>query len=408
MEIAYDPYEDVDWDSTGKYNFVTHNHTNYRSDEGHNGYIPPHVVIDYWTGETVTVDGQDWEARIEADIVSFNDHQRTVDQTVWPYDDLSSLEEPDPDETGDQIVHEDYEDRDPENLGIIAIEGLEVEGNNNELEHHGGYDTPNLVSEYENEYDIVEQITDDGGYVWMYHPAAYGDSSDYGSRHWHHVLSDFDDCLGFEAVSNNYPDGRGIWDASLADFSPSGRFVAGFAGDDLHRWHGYDVDLQFPMTWNNILMDESDFDPSDQSTSRDRIFERLKQGAFVIKSTETDLIRRPHDGDWESPEDRVPPEISSISVDESEGTITIDSPEFDEIRWISNSGVVHTGAELDYQGTNDLGSFVRAEVHADSNPYGFTATQAWYLESDDKTRLRYSGDGRLNISGDSSLRIGGS
>lgn len=341
MTAIDNPYEGIDWAEIGSYRFQTHVHTNYASDVGHNGGELPHEIIEFYAGE----------GRVPIDIVALTDHQRSVDTTVFPWTEWTDL---------DRIPAESaYENRDPAEMGLVAIEGLEVEGNSAEIDQMGGFNAGDLVQEYDDVRDIFETIDEAGGWGWFFHPGEYYDEPDAGwaDGYYREYLEEIPACIGMEVVNGGVrcPEDEDLWDNALADLAPDRR-VVGAAGDDLHGIHdGY------PMSWNTVLLPPETFDPAEQAATRDAIQAAVTAGRMLFSHANPD-----------DPDAR-PPTVDSLRASSDGQDATIRASHVDTIEWISEGTVVETGERVSVTDAA-VGSYLRARLTKEGE--GRTWTQA--------------------------------
>lgn len=346
--IAYNPYDGIEWATVGQYNFQSHAHTDYGSHLRHNGDAPPQEVVDFYASE----------APVTMDIIALTDHQRAADTTVFPWTEWTELEHIPEDAT--------YENRDPEELGVIAIEAMEVEGDDNEFDQMGGFNAGDLAVEYDGERDIFETIDERGGWGWFLHPGKYYDDPerDFGESYYREFLTEIEACIGFEVVNRNnrHPSDERFWDVALAALAPD-QLVVGVAADDIHALRP--DELTYPISWNVVLLAPAEFDPSDQPASRDAVQRAVTAGRTFFATVD------------DTSADARPPRISAVNVDEEAGEISITADRCDAIEWISDGEVVGTGAVVDLD-SEEIGGYVRARLqHGDE---GTLWTQAILLE----------------------------
>ena len=309
------PYEGVDWDSIHFVKANLHTHTT-NSD----GNYKPHEVIDMYH-----------EAGYGALAITDHDNDPTLRHHVtYPWQALDTY-------------HEDWESRDPESLGMIAISGSEFSRRHHiaalftDLNLDSDLDEIDMFNALADEVDSIGLLAHPGRY-WRAH---HDDDEGEHSTEWYLDLIkqvDKEVMPGIEIANQDdrYDMDRVLWDRLLLELMPN-RPLYGVSADDFHIGSfGYSYTTHFLED----AMDKREFR------------ETLLNGKFLsTTSMRTDLDT---------------PLISSITVDEDEQTITIDSPNADLIRWISGvdehnlSLVVGEGATFYY---GDLDSpYVRAEV----------------------------------------------
>ncbi len=293
------PYEGVDWASFGQYKANLHTHTTLSD-----GKVDPAGVIDMYHDHGYT-------------ILALTDHDtKKEEQTTWPWTDF---------------------DREPGELGMIAIEGNEI----SRLHHIGSlysdYSAPQLSSEEE----ALQQIAERDGLAMFNHPGRYTESKkpelkrtldwygDHLSRHPH--------ILGMEVYNqaDRYPTDRQTWDAVLTEMLPE-RPLWGFANDDMHVPSNH-----FGYSWNIVLLSE---------LNDVLVRDALVHGQFFFAHSPKGNAGPP------------PPVIKGISVDEESGKISIQASGYNSIEWIADGEVVQSGIEIDLSLIPDA-KYVRAMVH---------------------------------------------
>lgn len=347
--VADNPYAAVDWDNVGRYSFQSHAHSDYGSDERHNGSLPPHAVVDFYTEE----------APVPMDIIALTDHQRAAETTVFPWTEWSSL-----DRVPEGVT---YEDRDPADLGVVALEGMEVEGPDNEFDQVGGFNAGDLATAYDSQRDIFETIDTRGGVGWFFHPGKYYDDpeKDFEDLYYREYLEEIDACIGLEVINRNnrHPTDEAFWDVALSHLAPETR-VVGVAADDLHALDN--PERQYPISWMEVLLPPDQFDPTDQAHSRAAIQEAVTQGRTLFMTVEA------------TTEKARPPRIESVNVAAETGEITVDASGADRVAWISEGEIVGEGERLPLD-RDGVGTYVRARAH--SGDVDTTWTQAIMLET---------------------------
>ncbi len=327
QELAIDnPYEEVNWEEFGRYKADLHAHTTHSD-----GYFSPHIIVDRY---------HDLGYRI----LALADHNRVT----YPWQEFSSLEVSNRTyrrlEEGqlDDIPHEDsfvYEDRDPESLGMIAVQANEVSQH-----HHLG----SLFNEHEDRdrklekvSETLEAIAEKGGLGMLYHPGSYNGthhSRPYYPIDWYvEMFQQYDHLVGMEAYNNGWQHNPGNlhrWDSTLTRVMPD-RPVWGFANDDFHGG-------TMGHSWNVFLLPE---------LTREEVRKGIENGlSYFIYAPEG------HDGP-------PPPEINAITADPRNGTIHIDASDYHYIEWISDGKSIHFGNKINLHDFPDVNSYVRAIVY---------------------------------------------
>ncbi len=345
--MVVNPYEDVDWEADEEVLANLHTHTD--ADAGHGDDYPDEAVDLYHEH------GYRALALTDHDLVTYNE---------WRFSEIDTR----------------YEDRAPDELGMLDIPGNEY----SQQHHFNGlfttYCTQNVT--YDSEREAMDNILaeDEDAIMFFAHPGRYWDSTeDYSpedeySPEWYlEFFDDYaqDELLGIEVFNrrNAYPYDRHLWDALLAEAMPE-RPIWAFANDDYHG----------------------------STALRSYTYHMLE--SFTHDDFRTSMIEGRFYASYSSPEAVDSPTIESIIVDEEEKTIDISvAGDYDEVRWISGTEtteydddmmdesftrdygrVVGTGATFDYDGFE--GDYVRAEIVRDEgrSNEAFTLTQPFGFE----------------------------
>jgi len=331
--LVLNPYEGVTWDLTTQHKANFHAHTT-QSD----GNYAPHEVVDQYHQMGYT-------------ILSLTDH----DRVVYPW-------------TGFSELNNEYEDRDPESLGMLAIVG-------NELSRH--HHTLSLFTDFmaqSRDLDVVlKNQADHSGdaLAVLAHPAMHwprqfdtgGELTDSVVAYYANFYHRHQNLIGVEIHNGTrpmaeYPLDRALWDNLLGMLMPE-RPVWGFATDDLH------ASVQYGRDW--VVLPLGDL-------SAEAARDALNRGAFYFSSI------RLYEGD--EPGKERTPRIESINHDKRKGVVRIEAiikegnQLTEAIQWISDGEVIHTGPEFPYRKVAGLGTYVRAEIYGAggttyTNPFGF-------------------------------------
>jgi hypothetical protein len=180
------------------------------------------------------------------------------------------------------------------------------------------------------EREIVSQLTNDaiGWYVDFYRR--------------------FDHLIGQEVTSTRHD--HLLWDSTLTVMMPD-RPAWGFSNDDMHSMS------QLGRKWNEFVLPE---------LSQEWVRQGMTEGRFFF-------VYAPggHEG-------ASPPDIDSIKVDRSIGTIHVHASNYDSVQWISNGTVVHEGNPINLVDVPEADCYVRAvlygdgETHTGTQPFGIT------------------------------------
>ncbi len=343
-ELVLNPYEDIDFETTGRALTNLHTHTVYSDGNG-----LPHDVVDLYH-------------ELNYDILAITDH----DEVTYPW--------------AFSTVNENWEDRDPETLGMLDVLGNELTVTRNEWFP----DTVSLFTDYKyqqpdslernpqafhNTLDELDAI--DTSMMFIAHPGrewkTYGDYPDgemYSMSWWTELFETYpkESLIGIEVFNRDdrYPDDRGLWDAILTESMPE-RPVWGLGNDD---YHGDDLSRGIHMSYTTQLMDEP--------FSDEGLKHALANGHFFTSNTSNVMDDAPV--------------VSSINVDKDAKTIFIEGEGYDKIEWFHgaedltyNPVVVSEGDTFEYGSFE--GNYVRARLIVDqegpdeaitlTQPFGF-------------------------------------
>lgn len=305
------PYASVDWESHGQYKANLHTHTTHSD-----GRMHPHMVVDHYHS-------------LGYKVLAITDHNAIT----YPWTGFSNLQISDrsrkrmEEEPESMPTDVNYEDRDPEALAMIAVQGNELS-----LHHHiGSFFNDHLVSVSED--DALQETAAKNGIAMLYHPGRYEKTVE-----WYvDLYQRFDHLFGLEVYNagNRYPKDRELWDAILEVTMPD-RPVWGYSNDDMHAIS------RLGFNWNMLLMPE---------LTSEGVRRAMEQGLSYF-------VYAPggHDGP-------APPVIESIRVDAKKGAIEINASGCESVAWISGGDVVHTGNTLDLRSLPKTAKYVRAELY---------------------------------------------
>lgn len=322
--LVLNPYQNVNWTSFNQYKANLHTHTT-NSD----GSVHAHLVIDAYHAANY-------------DILAITDHNKIT----WPWTNLSA-------------INSNYENRDPEVLGMLAIEGNELSG-----AHHTGSYINAVSGNGAVLNDAFNTMTSINGLGAFKHPGRYWNVSTSYSPGQQYSLDWYQDfyerfpvIVGMEVYNqgDRYPNDRILWDELLTRMMPE-RPIWANSNDDMHSVGHYF------RNYNYMLMPE---------LTEEAFRTSMEEGASFFA--------------YENPADGNPltPSIDSVTVDKINHTITIHAKEYTRIEWISGvtgsgasrtQNVVATGESFSY--TSFTHPYVRAVV-INSNgriytqPFGF-------------------------------------
>ena len=318
------PYESVNWQTYNQYKANLHTHTT-RSD---GSYSPQWVVDNY--------------KKLGYSILAITDHNAVT----YPWTDFESLK---PSNKSFEKMEEGkierskliYENRDPKNLEMIAVQGCEISS----PQHLGSYFT-DLEQRSDSIEKTLNSIKEKNGILIFNHPGKY----DHNALWYTTYFQNYPHIIGTEVFNqgNRYPNDKQLWDSILVNLMPE-RPVWGFSNDDFHgRGLG--------RNWNIMLLPK---------LTSDWVRKGMTDGLFFFVYAPSG-----HNG-------AAPPKIDSVFVDKVKVSIEIISSGYDSIHWISGGEIVEKGNKVQLNNTFD-GSYIRAEVFGKdgtilgTQPFGIT------------------------------------
>ena len=335
------PYEGVAWETVGHYDANLHTHTNLSD-----GRFDPHAVIDRYHGMGYR-------------ILALTDHDHMhVDvrpNALYPWTDLNMIYHKIKSEesvrfnrTYGELADEEWQGRDPKDLGMVSIEGSEISRT-----HH----IASLFNDYAggtaDEETALQEIGARDGLAVFLHPGRYTFTADwyvdFYRRHPHLV--------GMEVYNqaDRYPGDRRMWDSVLYHLMPD-RPVWGFANDDTHR------DVHFGWNRNVFVLSK---------LSKEHVFKAMEYGHFYF---------------FVPFEQGTPPTVKLAGAVVGDGTVRLTLVgDYNRVEWITynpDTGANHAvghGLEVSLDDIYPPTSFVRAVIIGDegrtyTQPFGLTAT----------------------------------
>jgi hypothetical protein len=327
------PYEQVDWENHGQYKANLHTHTT-RSD----GRFSPQAVVEEYH-------------KLGYKILALTDHN----EVTYPWTGFAVMEPSDraKERLENGVLGEEaltYENRDPEALGMVSIQGNEVS-----TPHHINSFFTDYEQRTEQEELALEAIESRGGVTFINHPGRYtGQNPEKYNANWYvDILTRFDHIAGIEVYNqvDRYPTDRQLWDSILVKLMPE-RPVWGFANDDFHG------DLnKLGVSWNVFILPK---------LTEELVRTGMEEGRFFyVHAVEGHKVPKP-------------PHIESVKVNKKKGTIEIQSTGQDSIRWISGGSVIHHGNTIQLTKSTDVSGYVRAEIFG---PGTVTGTQPFGIKN---------------------------
>ncbi|MEX0779279.1 MAG: hypothetical protein WD037_06075 [Balneolales bacterium] len=328
------PYENVDWETTEYYHVNLHTHTTLSD-----GHYDPHQAIDKYH-------------ELDYDILALTDHDthhdHVRDKTLYPWTMLNDIYHELKDEikrdsiTFGENSNEEWQNRDPEELNMLSVEGSEMSDS-----HHIGSYLSDYAEAEGDEETIFQEIAERDGLAIFNHPGRYDKYVDFFRKHRHVV--------GMEIYNqvDRFPMDRAKWDRILYRMMPE-QAIWGFANDDTHSTK------HFGANRNVFLLPDM---------SHDSFREAMHHGHIYLYVPE-ELGGRPGI------------KITNIETSGSRISLTIEG-EANEVQWITHnpesddSYSVHNGLEITMADVPEDANFVRAVIISDD---GRTYTQPFGIQ----------------------------
>ena len=336
--ISNNPYAEIDWATVNQYKSNFHTHTT-QSNDASDGFTTAYVVDKYHAAGYK--------------ILSLTDH----DYNPYPWELFPQYMTTVP-------------ARDPAALGMLAVPGNELSKDNTnswsertggQFNHHNDFFTGRQGQEFASLQESYAYTYALGGMQIINHPGQYWSIDNTYSETqkdgpgWHaNNFQTFPSLIGLEVYNqgNRRPNDRILWDQILQRTMPQ-RPVYGYSCDDAHN------NDQLFRNYNYMLMED---------LTTDELKDAMRKGEsyFCYEPAGT--------GEGKAPR------ISSITVDETQQTITIEANGL--VHWIyatdktssaassARSTVVGIGNTFSYAGYQ--GPYVRAFI---TNVFGETCTQ---------------------------------
>lgn len=310
------PYDEVNWLENKQFKGHFHTHTT-RSD----GHMNPHTVVDknHELGYT---------------ILAITDHN----EVTFPWTNFSEMT---PSTTSIQRIEKgfqpmsenlNYENRDPKELGFIAIQGNELSRH-----HHMGsfFNNHNGTT---TEVESLEATATKNGLTILFHPGRYNKTFEWYVE----LFQQYDHLIGLEIynLGDRYPNDRQLWVSILQKIMPE-RTVWGFSNDDMHE------PPHIGKNWNVLILSE---------LTENAVRYGMEKGQFFFVH-----VPSRHNGPQA-------PIIKSIDVNRKKGIIEIKDSDFNTVKWISNGEVVQEGTSIILNQIEQSLVYVRAKL------YGFGGT----------------------------------
>lgn len=315
--VVRNPYENVDWNTIQRHKANFHSHTVESGD----AQLKPHELVDAYHQRGYSI-----LAITEHDFVNQTD-------ATYPWTEFSKF-------------NAEYENRDPEQLGMLAIIGNELS-----RPKHINSLFVNHNTEPQTERQALLEMEQMGALGFCNHPMMYTDDEGWRIYNQYYAQTSFKNLPAIEVYNSrnernryiNEPDGRKaktMWHNMLMRLLPD-RPVWGVANDDCHG-------IPFPsmnlMLLNNFTVEN--------------VRSALEDGEFFFQFKTKE----------EAPDF---PEINSLTV--SGETITIDAEGYDTLEWISDGKVISTNTSIDFEEVE--GIYVTAELKKSGDGDAYIGTQ---------------------------------
>ena len=344
-EIKINPYEGVDWDAVEQKRVNLHTHTT-----DSDGDWDPEDVVDLYA---------------DAGYYGLAITEHETDGSPSPVD-------PYPNWPWSEF------DRDPGEMGIVAIKGNESDGGGEGHHVLSLFNGVGVTDDDPETADRVVKIRDNGGLAIIAHPYSKdccGDTHlfDDATGTLFDTLQEFDDddIPPIEIYNQGKrdlfeqdrdPTSKDMW-FDVMDYYAPDHILIGYANDDAHE---YDDPTDFENSWNTLLIEDPPDPSDDQEGARQAIRDALEEGRFYISNDH-------------NAESAGAPIINSIDVDEVQKTITVDAEDHDGIHWLtSGREEIATGSKLEYGEHESLSNSFVIPVLEGSE----TATQPFTFEGD--------------------------
>ncbi len=336
------PYEDINWETVKYYHGNLQAHTTFSD-----GSNDPHQIIDKY---------HEMGYHILALTDHDTDHHHVYPRPLYPWTELNDIYvqvkdkiNPRYNETFGERANEEWQNRNPAELGMLAIQGSELS-----FGHHIGSYFSDYAGVEINEELYVEEVGRRNGLAIILHPGRY-----FRVASWYvDFFRKYPHVIGLEVYNqaDRYPVDRAKWDFILHELMPD-RPVWGFANDDTHNaahfgWNR-NVFLIPDLTHENVR----------------KAMERGHLNLFIPIEAEG----------------RPDISIRNIKSDPGILELSIDG-DYHTIEWITHNPVtfksetVHTGHLLSIKDIPASATFVRAVILSDG---GRTYTQPFGIMRED-------------------------
>ncbi len=298
------PYSKVNWDTFQQFKANLHTHTDYSD-----GTKPPHEIIDEYHANNYS-------------ILALTDHDTYNPEGPinYPWTALNS-------------INNDWENRNPDELGMVAIQGLEISAG-----IHLGSHFNDFTGEASSDEDyVLSQIQERDGLAQFFHPGMYTYNNPNNMVEWYADKYIKHDCLvGMEVYNGRdiYPRDRELWDNVLMQTLPE-KVIWAFANDDTHVGSIY---IDFLFSWNMFILEE---------LSLENVKEAYANGIFFACNRNTSR----------APE---PPVINKITLEND--ILSINGSGYDKIDWIADGSNIGRGETIELKDIKNNNMYVRGKL----------------------------------------------
>lgn len=243
-----------------------------------------------------------------------------------------------------------FENRNPEEMGLLAIQANEISNH-----HHLGSYFSDYNSTTNNIHYSLESISEKEGIGVLKHPVKYS-----FDKNWYiQLYENYPALVGIEIYNRKYDDDENLyfedfalWDSLLTHFMPS-RNIWGFASDDFHT-------DELGYAYNMFIMNE--FNINSFKTA-------MQKGSFYFVISIDGHKGKPH------------PTIESVRLNSKDSSIEIIARDYNTVEWISEGHVVHSGAKISVPEHVKQGNYVRAIIYNEDRT-ALAGTQAFGIIRD--------------------------
>lgn len=332
------PYEQINWQTVNYYDANLHTHTTYSD-----GSYDPHQAIDMY---------HDLDYHILALTDHDTHHHDARPHSLYPWTRLNDIYfeirdqlNPRYDTTFAARANEEWQNRDPDELGMLSVEGSELSAG-----HHIGSYMSDYAGANPDENESFSDVGARDGLAMFFHPGRYDRDADWYVE----FYQTYPHVIGQEIYNqvDRYPMDREKWDQVLHQLMPD-RPVWGFANDDTHGTN------HFGRNRNVFLISD---------LSIENVRHAMAEGHLYLYVP----VERG---------DRPDVRIRNIETRRGQIQLTLDG-DYNEIQWIthdpetSESRTVHNGTEIHVSDVPSTATFVRAVILSDR---GRTYTQPFGL-----------------------------